>query len=231
MVTIMRTLPGKPGRLDKKSKAIQRIYKVMSKVPFLPSAGRYKLTISHARKFIWFRVPKAGSSTILTHLRESEVFLDMERAGRIYYPVKLYADYFKFAFVRNPWSRLVSCWQNKVVDSNVEFRFAESELRRMQDFEEFVNFVAHLDIEKCNSHLRLQTALIDLNSIDYLGRMETFGDDVNYIFRKLGLHEKEIVPKNVTSNSKPYQNHYSQDLAAKVAQIYRKDIRMFGYRF
>jgi hypothetical protein len=155
----------------------------------------------------------------------------MERAGRIHYPVKLYADYFKFAFVRNPWGRLISCWQNKVIDSNVEFDFDASELKRMQNFEAFVDFVANLDIDKCNSHLRSQTALIDLNNIDYLGRMETFGDDVNYIFRKLGLHEKEVVPKNVTSNRKPYQDYYSQDLAAKVAQIYRKDIQIFGYRF
>jgi hypothetical protein len=35
----------------------------------------------------------------------------------------------------------------------------------------------------------------------------------------------------VSSSSKPYQDYYSQELAAKVAQIYRKDIRMFGYRF
>lgn len=227
----MRTLPGKPGRLDRSSKATQRIYKLINRVPFIPSAGRYKLTISHERKFIWFRVPKAGSSTILSHLRESEVFLDMERAGRIHYPVKLYADYFKFAFIRNPWSRLVSCWKNKVVDSNVEFNFAAAELERMQNFEEFVDFVAGLDINKCNSHLRLQTALIDLNNINYLGRMETFGDDVNHIFRKMGLQEKEVVPRNVSSGSKPYQDYYSKELAAKVAQIYRKDIQIFGYRF
>jgi len=227
----MRTIAGKPGRLDRSSKAAQRIYKLINKVPFIPSAGRYKLTLSHERKFIWFRVPKAGSSTILSHLRESEVCLDMERAGRIHYPVKLYADYFKFAFIRNPWSRLVSCWKNKVVDSNVEFNFDAAELKRMQDFEEFVDFVAGLDINKCNSHLRLQTALIDLNNIDYLGRMETFGDDVNHIFRKMGLQEKEVVPRNVSSGSKPYQDYYSQELAAKVAQIYRKDIQIFGYRF
>ncbi|MDH3935221.1 MAG: sulfotransferase family 2 domain-containing protein, partial [Gammaproteobacteria bacterium] len=98
----MKTIPGKPGRLDKKSKTVQRLYKLINKVPFIPSAGRYKLTVSHSRKFIWFRVPKAGSSTILSHLRESDVHLDMERAGRIHYPVKLYKDYFKFAFVRNP---------------------------------------------------------------------------------------------------------------------------------
>lgn len=227
----MKTIPGKPGRLDKSSKAAQRIYKLINRVPFIPSANRYKLTISRERKFIWFRVPKAGSSTILGHLRESEVFLDMERAGRIHYPVKLYADYFKFAFVRNPWSRLVSCWKNKVVDSNKEFRFEPDELERMRIFEDFVDYVATLDIYKCNSHLRLQTALIDLNNIDYLGRMETFGNDVNYIFRKIGLREKEVVPRNVSSDSKPYQDYYSRKTAEKVAQIYRKDIQIFGYRF
>ena len=45
------------------------------------------------------------------------------------------------------------------------------------------------------------------------------------------MPEKEIVRKNVTSNKKPYQEYYDEHLVKKVAQIYRKDIQIFGYQF
>jgi len=226
----MRTLEGKPNQLDNKSKRIQNFYKVICKFPFIPSSGQYNITISHERKFIWFRVAKVGTRTILNHLKKCNVNLDVEHASFLHYPVKSFDDYFKFGFIRNPWSRLVSCWQDKVVNSNL-YNFDDSMLGKMQDFENFVEYVSNLNIENCDRHLRLQSTLIDLNNIDYIGRMESFDDDANYIFRKLGLSKKEVRPKNVTSNKKPYQEYYSKDLAKEVAQIYRKDIQIFGYQF
>ena len=226
----MRTKPGKPDRLDKSSKVAQKLYKVIWMVPFMPSAGRYNLTLCHERKFIWFRVAKTGSRTIFNHLKESGIHLDVEHGRLLRYPVKSFDDYFKFSFVRNPWDRLVSCWKNKVIDSNL-FRFNDSELEKMRHFENFVAYAANLNVDTCNRHLRSQSSLIDLNNIDYLGRMETYADDINHIFRKLDLNTTEVVPKNVTANRKPYHEYYYQDLAEKDARIYSTDIQIFGYRF
>jgi hypothetical protein len=226
----MRTIPGKPDRLDKRSKAAQKFYKVICMAPFMPSAGRYNITVCHEKKFIWFRVAKVGSRTIFNHLKESGVHLDVEHGRLLRYPLKPFDDYFKFSFVRNPWDRLVSCWQNKVIDSNL-FRFDESELGKMRHFENFVAYAAQLNVDTCNRHLRSQSSLIDLNNIDYLGRMETYADDVNYIFSRLGLNNRAIVPRNVTADRKPYQEYYSGELAEKVSRIYRQDVQIFGYRF
>ncbi len=199
-------------------------------MPFIPSIGSYNITISHEHKFMWYRVAKVGTRTILNHLKESDVGLDVEHASWLHYPVNSFGSYFKFAFIRNPWDRLSSCWRDKVIKNNM-FRFDYSEHERMKIFENFVDFVSGLNIDKCNRHLRSQSALIDLNMVDCLGRMETFDDNAKYIFRRLGLPEKEIVRKNVTSNKKAYQEYYSDHLAEKVAQIYRKDIQIFGYQF
>ena len=226
----MRTKPGKPDRLYKTSKLEQKLYKVMHKIPMTPSAGRYNLTLCHEKKFIWFRVAKVGSRTILNHLRDNGVHLDVEHGRQLRYPVNHYADYFKFAFVRNPWDRLVSCWNNKVIDSNL-FRFSEAELEKMRVFENFVGYVEGINVDTCNRHLRSQNSLIDLNNIDYLGRMETFGDDLNHIFRRLDLDTDNIKSRNVTAAREPYREYYNSELAERVARIYRKDIQIFGYRF
>jgi hypothetical protein len=175
-------------------------------------------------------VAKVGTRTILHHLKDSNVCLDVEHATRLYYPLNSYDDYFKFAFVRNPWDRLASCWRNKVLNQN-HFQFSDSEYEKMRNFDKFVDYASGLNIEKCEAHLRAQSSLIDLNMVNYLGRMESFEEDASYIFSRLNLPEKEIVPRNVTSTSKSYQQYYSDQLAEKVGYIYRKDIQIFGYQF
>ncbi len=226
----MRTIPGRKSELDKRSIMMQRLYNGLNKIPFILSARRYNLTISHEKKFVWFRAAKVATRTILHHLGRCEVSLDVEHANFIFYPPKVFDDYFKFAFVRNPWGRLISCWNDKVIKKN-SFRFDESDYKEMRNFEKFVDFVSTLNIERCDRHLRLQAALIDLNNIDYLGRLETFDKDFKYVLQRLHLPEKEVISRNVTFHKKPYQEYYSEDLVKKVYQIYRKDIQIFGYQF
>ncbi|MBV7340099.1 sulfotransferase family protein [Chloroflexi bacterium TSY] len=211
---------------------MQGVYHAIHRIPFLPSAGRYNLSISHDKKFIWFRVAKVGTQTIYRlDFKRNKITLDAEYAYSMRYPSNLYRDYFKFAFVRNPWDRLVSYWQFRV------FRyprddFSEAELEQMKDFRNFVDYVADFEVETCRDiHIRLQSALIDLNEIDYLGRMETFDDDAHKIFHHLGIKSRDLVPENVNPDKRPYQEFYDTHLVEKVGQIYQKDIQLFGYRF
>ncbi|MCH5375184.1 MAG: sulfotransferase family protein [Planctomycetes bacterium] len=226
----MRTRASKPDRLDAFSKVSQLLYRGASLLPFAPSIGRYNITVCRERKFIWFRVAKAGTRTILGHLRRSGVRLDAEHASYVHYPVNLYAAYFKFAFVRNPWDRLVSCWHNKVVDSDY-FNFGEPQRREMQHFPNFVDFVSGLNIEACDRHLRLQCRLIDLSNLDFLGRLEAFDADFAEICRALGLSAANVAQENASAGRRPYQQSYDDRLRDKVFHIYEKDIRIFRYAF
>ena len=228
---LMRTVPGEPARLTRETRMFQRLLAPLSRGPFLPSPRRYNLTISHERKLLWFRVAKAGTRTILHHLESQGVPLDIEHASFIHYSPRLFADYFKFAFVRNPWDRLVSCHTNKVVeDGGKLFGFDEQQQREMLSFENFVEFVAGLDLKACDRHLRLQTELIDLNHVDFVGRMETFAEDFRQVCERAGIPGSEVHARNVGRHA-PYQSYYTDALRDKVASLYRKDIQVFGYRF
>lgn len=188
------------------------------------------LTVSHQKRFVWFRVAKVGTRTILNHLIKNDIPLDIKEGFNIHYSASMYADYFKFAFVRNPWDRLISCWRDKVLNLK-HFKFNDVEYEKMQDLNNFVDYASKLNLNKCDPHLRLQATLIDLNSIDYLGRMETFDCDFKKILRKLELPEKEIHRKNVTSVKVDYREYYDDQLMKKIAHLYQKDIQIFGYQF
>lgn len=226
----MRTRPSDPLRLDNVSLASQLLYRGINRVPCLHVAGRYNVTISHESKFIWFRVAKAGTRTILNHFKGHDVCLDAEHASDVYYSPGLYSNYFKFAFVRNPWDRLVSCWFDKVVNTNL-YRFNDIERIRMREFDNFIDYVAGLNLRECDRHLRLQCALIDLNNIDYVGRMEAFEVDFRNVCNKLDVPVGDVEAKNVSDGRGRYHGYYDQALRDKVLEIYAKDIRIFGYHF
>jgi len=200
-------------------------------LPLLPSERQYHMSICHAKKFIWFRVAKVGSRSILRLFKDANVALDAEHPMSCHYPVHLYRNYFKFAFVRNPWDRLVSCWHNKVVDHNY-FNFPDETWVKMQDFRIFVDYIiANPEIIQFDDHVCLQSNLIDLNQIDYLGRFERFERDLTEIVEILGLEQRPIARENASTYREEYRAYYDDDLRKKVARLYQKDISIFSYQF
>lgn len=200
-------------------------------VPFFPSKQKYNLTICHAKKFMWFRVAKVATRTIFQIFDDAHIPLDAEHAMQCHYPVQRYHDYFKFAFVRNPWDRLVACWHNKVVEQN-HFHFSAETWVNMQNFPGFVDYImANRSIIQRDAHLRPQSALIDLNELDYLGRFEHLAAHLTEISQILGLGNITIPHKNASKRDRDYRIYYDDASCRKVAEIYQKDIRMFSYQF
>lgn len=197
----------------------------------LPSDKQYNISISHEKKLIWYRVAKVGTRTIFNALDQGGVVLDAEHSMWCHYPANDYDGYFRFAFVRNPWDRLVSCWLNKVVNSNYH-QFSAAQLTYMQDFKNYVDYVAKIDVTTYKDpHIRLQATLIDMNHVDFVGRFERFEVDLKKIFSILEMGGIKIYKKNVTKNRKPYPEYYDEASQQKVAEIYRKDIQIFNYQF
>lgn len=218
------------SELSLESKLSQLFYRVTGKFPFLPSLKRYSITLSHQNKFIWFRIPKVATNTIHEHLKSQKVYLDAEYAFLVNYPPLLYKNYFKFGFIRNPWDRLVSCWLNKVVLYN-HFKFSQKMYEDVQSFDRFVSYVASIDIHNCDGHLKMQSSSIDLNEIDFIGRLENFDADFSQICGCIGIDGKKVDVKNQTTGRENYTRYYNNDLRDRVFKIYEKDIRLFGYEF
>ncbi|MGD9801198.1 MAG: sulfotransferase family 2 domain-containing protein, partial [Parvularculaceae bacterium] len=84
---------------------------------------------------------------------------------------------------------------------------------------------------RCDRHLALQSSLIDLNNVDFVGRMERFDDDLSVVFQKVGLELSAIDRKNVSAARTSYRDYYDARTVEKAREIYRKDISLFGYEF
>ena len=186
---------------------------------------RYNMTVSDTKKFIWFRVAKVGTRSIYEVLANNNTEISLDDYSLAFNP-KQYKGYFKFAFVRNPWDRVVSCYFNKVVGQAGR---AYKECFG-KDFEYFVGFIERQDLLKADIHIRLQTALIPRKDVNFIGRMENFNEDLIYILRTLHLTHIDIPHKNL-SGHQHYSKYYTERTRKIIAKKYKEDIAAFKYRF
>lgn len=233
---MIRTIPGSGKDYDSKLTLYSRIIKMGFKATDrflldLSSCGPFNITLSKEKQFLWFRVPKAASSSTLFFLWDAGIKLDAEYALDCYYLPALYKSWFKFSFVRNPWDRLVSTWKSKVVNSNF-YEFSPEVWLKMQDFEYFVKvFVAAQDLKTCDGHLRWQSRLVPIGDMDFIGRQENFNQDIAWVAERLHLPKVAVQIVNATPQRKDYAAYYSPDLKNLVGDWYADDVEMFGYEF
>lgn len=185
----------------------------------------YNITTSDANHFVWFRVAKVGTRTIYKILKDHNIQIAQDGYSIPFNP-NSHDNYFKFAFVRNPWDRVVSCYFNKIV-ARCYPTFSEC---YGKSFEYFVDFIDRLNLSVADVHIRLQTKLIPLDQVDFVGSLENFEDDLNYVLKTIGLENVTIPKINATSRDH-YSKYYTKRTANIIARKYQEDIEAFGYIF
>lgn len=210
---------------------------------------------------IYFQIPKVASSA-LKELLMNEMHLSGPAPHATLFPtvsrsqieLGVYDDYFKFGFVRNPWARVASCYQMKIlqgrnINGTLRNRFLmrigpgslgglanslspHPVLHRRMSFEEFVDAVSATPDEHTDKHLRSQYTFFSGQQgkmlVDYVGRLENFKEDFSYVAKRIGL-SVDSLPKQGRSRTRPYREYYNPDTWELVTQRYRRDIDLFGY--
>jgi hypothetical protein len=160
-----------------------------------------------------------------------------------------YQEYFKFAFVRNPWDRLVSCYFNKLVDvketdlGKPALRSRgkkDSKLYKGMPFAEFVETVHGIPDNEANSHFVSQYEIIcgpgrdELIMADFVGRFENLAADFDAVAERIGSAQKLQLPhlhRFGSRKSRSYTDLYDERLKNLVHERYQEDIEIFGYSF
>lgn len=215
----------------------------------------YLINFSLRYRYIYVETPKVACTTIKRILQVAEVDGDLPRLaedvhdrGQSPLPQirdvpeafqQLYEDpaTFRFCFVRNPFSRALSCYLDKFVQNETERRRLSAQLGvsgdRQLTFREFLMAVKdQADFER-EPHWIPQSYLLqpDRLKYDFIGRFEFVGSQIDSLMDRLGFpqtHWEKRAP-HATAASENLRSYYGAEEIELVREIYEQDFKSFGY--
>lgn len=144
---------------------------------------------------------------------------------------KKFDEAFKFAVVRNPWSKVVSHYQYRVrtkqnalgeypipFDVWVSKTYGEEKDLKYYDFPKM--FMPQVD------WLRDDKGIISVNKII---KFEELPEAFDEIAKEIGINSS--LPKLNTTNKVDYRAMYDETSKLVIAQHFKEDIELFNYRF
>ena len=175
------------------------------------------MLVSNERKFVYIHVPRTAGIAMRRTLFANKIDFAHQVPDNDLHPYHATADqvkaligddkwheYFTFAFVRNPWERLVSrychVWSSKC-------RFAE--------------YLTIPDI------MCPQVEVI--GDVEFVGRYEHLQRDWQYVIDRLKLYP--VLSRDNRSVHSDYRDYYTGKTKKLVAERHRPDIERFGYTF
>ena len=110
---------------------------------------------------------------------------------------------FKFTFVRNPYSRMASGYLDKIkknvaphIVKKIRTFAAQNRIALSEEitFSEFVDVVSRQSVTEMDSHFRPQCyeGRFPVVKFDFVGRMETFADDLIYVLERIEAPETAV---------------------------------------
>ena len=135
--------------------------------------------------------------------------------------------YFKMTFVRNPWARAYS-WYNNVMacpNHRKQHGITKTEKLSLTDF-----LIKCEDSWGLNSQLHWLVGYDGRLSLDYIGYFESLSDSFVEACELAHIKERRL-PHLYATNAPKYLDCYDNTSKDLIAKRYQKEIEMFGYCF
>ncbi|MGH3506990.1 MAG: sulfotransferase family protein [Nocardioidaceae bacterium] len=206
---------------------------------------------------VYVKNPKAACSTLLVWLdRLHTGELDHQfsnvhkqhrlprvgQVGRSRVRAMLDGEAYRFSFVRHPLRRLESVYWDKLVHAArapVYRGEVQQALGVAQDphavptFEEFLSAIEQQHpVREMNPHWRPQhvNLLHPVVTYDYVGRVESFADDLARIRDEAKLPQVPLQVRNITRHTTGDSVYDGRpDLVRRVERVYARDLELYGY--
>ncbi len=206
------------------------------------------MIVSHRHRFVFFAVPRTGTHALRDALRPllgDEDWQQYALRGQARLPVPalarlghghvslrqlrastdedIWARYFKFAIVRNPYDRYVSAC---AMLNKRNPRYAGNEQAFMKRALAMPRFRQRVLV-------RPQTEmLVDVSGglgLDFVGRFETLQESFDEACRQIGIAPARLGAINATEH-RAFETYYDDELRTMVTDFYRRDFEMLGYQ-
>ncbi|HYE75233.1 MAG TPA: sulfotransferase family 2 domain-containing protein [Blastocatellia bacterium] len=246
-------------------------FTIMTRRHFSP----FKVFLSREHHTVVVLNPKVGSTTFrnITQRAYREVLGRKNLSGGCYrlfknahkFPIAPLSDYahafshphdYKFyCFVRNPYARLKSAWQDKLAFGHVSGyprsirgklvadirRFArQQDLPGQKEdtaipFSTFVNYIDSQEAGRRNHHWDEQYSVLLMDHISYtqVFKMETqFNEGVKHVFGSIGIPENWIegaLSERCNHCQQAAEGVFDEQLASSAQRIFARDFSTFSY--
>jgi hypothetical protein len=207
--------------------------------------------ISLRKKFIYFVIPKTGSATLRKALSP---YVDIKRPTQHFsehVPIRrflesqhssLAEEFFKFSFVRNPYDRLYSGFQQDLLAA-YKLKHWEAAKKPIFDkigenFNRYIEeYVTVADIRNdpfwvCFCPMNEFTHRDGKIFVDFIGKAERLWDDAKKLETLLDVEFLQTEDLNVRDASRAplkYVKHYNCRSIEIVNEIYAEDFQYYGY--
>jgi hypothetical protein len=219
-------------------------------------SGNIKITRADARgaisatdEFFYNRIPKVANSTIISTLARYSTArsgTELKVDAKLFFQRPAFASsktardikhkYYKFVFVRNPFTRVLSAYLDKVVRQN-SIRYRRWALKNGQpQSPSFADFCRYLDggglYEDAHWAPQVDCLLIPFADFNFVGRFETVDADLKQVVTHIFGDENPVLhlsgPPRTHAGDK-LGKYYSEEESGTIARLYAKDFAMFGY--
>jgi hypothetical protein len=207
------------------------------------------MLLSYSHKFIFIHVYKVAGMSIKKSLEEyakRPVMRRFLRAIRLgskvpYYrwktfpshikaedlrkelPEKIYSNFYKFAFVRNPWEWQVSLYHHMLQQKT---HFQHTLIKSMKNFDEYI-------VWRVNEDKVLQKEFVTDSAgkmiVDFVGKFELLTKDFHHVCNVLNINAS--LPHINKSSHMHYQSYYNAETRRLVEENFSEDIELFDYAF
>jgi hypothetical protein len=225
-----------------------------------PRDAEYLMHFSKRHRYLYVECPKVACSTIKTTLMRLELAgkplpenIHFRPTSPLFGPRSDPAGfqeavtsprYVRFAFVRNPFTRILSAYLDKIVDRSKRGRAEQVQVQKSLgvgvpistvSFEDFLKIVRQQTLQEMDVHwLPQASVLVGIPRLTFIGRFERLEDDLSNTLRIIAPRNTIAVEErrpHATGAREKIKDLITAEARDLIAEIYRDDFIRYGYSF
>jgi chondroitin 4-sulfotransferase 11 len=200
---------------------------------------------NNKNNILFIHIPKTAGTSIfkMLNMPENHGHIIWEKYEKL--DKDLFNRSFKFAIVRNPWDKFVSCYEYAKMDKSywhssdgnaIDGKHKDYDITNKYNFNDFVKYLSdikesYLPLKGINWTYQFQYICdsnfeIKMNVVYRFEHLDYMVSDLNKRF-----NTDFDLPHINKSNNNGYKKYYNDNSIEFINKIYKKDIELFHYKF